>query len=139
MPMTLNTAAVTHPDGAASQQKVLSIDIGGTLIKSAIVDDRGGLVSEFLTTPTPKPATPDAVIALLGRAIGSLPAFDLISVGFPGVVHRACIGTAPNLGTEYWKGFDLEHALGQEFRKPVRILNDAIVYGLGTAKGPGRD
>ena len=137
MPMTLDTTTITRPEGADSHRKVLSVDIGGTLIKAAIVDNRGGLVSEFLTTPTPKPATPEAVIALIARTIATLPAFDLISVGFPGVVHRACIGTAPNLGTEYWKDFDLERALRKEFGRPVRILNDAIVYGLGTAKGLG--
>jgi polyphosphate glucokinase len=139
MPVALDTTTVTPSGGADSHQRVLSIDIGGTLIKAAIVDNRGGLASEFLTTPTSKPATPEAVIAQIARLTTALPAFDRISVGFPGVVHRVCIGTAPNLGTEYWKDFDLEQALRQEFAKPVRILNDAIVYGLGTVKGPGRE
>ena len=117
----------------------LAIDIGGTLIKTAVVDHNGALVSDFVTTPTPKPATPDAVMALIARVIERLPAFARISVGFPGVVCQTHVVTAPNLGTEYWKYFDLEQALAFQFGKPVRILNDAIVYGLGIAKGPGRE
>jgi polyphosphate glucokinase len=133
------TEAARHLACTESSLRTLSIDIGGTLIKTAIIDEGGAIVSDFVTAPTPKPATPEAVIALIKRVIEPLPAFGRISVGFPGVVHRERIGTAPNLGTEYWRDFDLELALALEFGKPVRILNDAIVYGLGIAKGPGRE
>jgi polyphosphate glucokinase len=120
-------------------RSTLAVDIGGTLIKTAVVDENGELISKFVTTPTPKPATPEVVIALIARVVEPLPAFGMISVGFPGVVKRTHIATAPNLGTEYWKDFDLEQALTRQFGKPVRILNDAIVYGLGIARGPGRE
>ena len=76
---------------------------------------------------------------MIARVVEPLPAFGMISVGFPGVVKRTHIATAPNLGTQYWKDFDLEQALTRQFGKPVRILNDAIVYGLGIARGPGRE
>ncbi|MFA7306187.1 MAG: ROK family protein [Hyphomicrobium sp.] len=126
-------------DARGGNPNILSVDIGGTLIKAAIIDRSGALVSEFVTTPTPHPATPDTVIALITRIAAPLPDFGLISVGFPGVVHRDHIATAPNLGTEHWKNFDLEQALHDTFGAPVRILNDAIVYGLGVAQGPGRE
>lgn len=126
-------------DARGGNPNILSVDIGGTLIKAAIIDQSGALVSEFVTTPTPHPATPDTVIALITRIAAPLPDFGLISVGFPGVVHRDHIATAPNLGTEHWKNFDLEQALHDTFGAPVRILNDAIVYGLGVAQGSGRE
>ena len=45
------------------------------------------------------PAPPDRVLRLLDRLRAALPAFDRVSVGFPGVVKRGRIVTAPNLGT----------------------------------------
>jgi len=130
---------ILRQDGRCGNRNVLSVDIGGTLIKAAIVNPAGTLISEFVTIPTPRPATPETIIALIARIAEPLPNFGLISVGFPGVVNRDGIATAPNLGTQHWKDFDLELALHDAFGVPVRILNDAIVYGLGVAKGPGRE
>lgn len=139
MPEIGDKKHVLRQDARGGNPNILSVDIGGTLIKAAVIDQSGALVSEFVTTPTPHPATPDTIIALIARIAAPLPDFGLISVGFPGVVHRECISTAPNLGTAHWKNFDLEQTLHDTFGAPVRILNDAIVYGLGVAKGPGRE
>jgi polyphosphate glucokinase len=139
MAVIVDSKNVLKRERRSGNPNVLSVDIGGTLIKAAIVDGSGALVSEFVTTPTPKPATPEAVIALITRIVEPLPDFGCVAIGFPGVVHRDHIATAPNLGTQYWKDFDLEEALHQTFGAPVRILNDAIVYGLGVAQGPGRE
>jgi polyphosphate glucokinase len=128
-----------RPQPRGGNPNILSVDIGGTLIKAAVVNHDGTLASEFVTTPTPRPATPETIIALITRIVEPLPDFCRISVGFPGVVKRECIDSAPNLGTAHWKNFDLERTLHDTFRAPVRILNDAIVYGLGVAQGPGRE
>lgn len=122
-----------------SDESTLAIDIGGTLIKAAIVDRDGELISDFVRTPTPKPSTPDAVLSSISALTSPLPRFARISVGFPGVVNGSVVSTAPNLGTPDWRGFDLAAALTSRLSRPVRILNDAIVYGLGAAKGPGRE
>ena len=37
---------------------ILAIDIGGTALKVAVIDDHGRLLSERLRTPTPRPCTP---------------------------------------------------------------------------------
>jgi polyphosphate glucokinase len=139
MPAIIDRERILSQDRRGGNPNILSIDVGGTLIKAAVINAEGALVSEFVTTPTPHPATPEAVIALITRIAEPLPDFGCISVGFPGVVHRDCIVTAPNLGTQHWKDFDLEHALHTTFGAPVRILNDAIVYGLSVARGPGRE
>jgi len=139
MPAIGHKNHVLRQDARGGNPHILSVDIGGTLIKAAIIDQSGALVSEFVTTPTPRPATPETVIDLMTRIAAPLPDFGLVSVGFPGVVYRDRISTAPNLGTEHWKNFDLEQALHDTFGAPVRILNDAIVYGLGVAQGPGRE
>jgi polyphosphate glucokinase len=139
MPAASDKDIVFHETPRGGNPNVLAVDIGGTLIKAAVVDHAGTLLSEFLTTPTPRPATPETIVALIARIAEPLPDFGRISVGFPGVVKRDCIATAPNLGTEHWQNFDLERTLYKTFGAPVRILNDAIVYGLGVAKGPGRE
>jgi polyphosphate glucokinase len=45
--------------------------------------------------------------------------------------------TAPNLGTPAWRQFPLATTLSDRFGKPVRLLNDAEVQGLGVIVGQG--
>jgi predicted TIM-barrel fold metal-dependent hydrolase len=73
----------------------------------------------------------------LETAVGTLGAFDRVSVGFPGAVKAGRIITAPNLGTELWTGFDLQSALAARWKKPVRVMNDADVQGFGAITGKG--
>jgi polyphosphate glucokinase len=115
----------------------LAIDIGGSNVKAAVLDARGGLVSAEFRTPTPNPATPPAVLEGIAALASRLPPFDRISVGFPGVVRAGIVRTATNLGTEHWRGFDLIEALARRFAVPVRALNDAAVQGLGVVEGHG--
>ena len=114
-----------------------ALDIGGTAIKAAVLDSKGKIVSNTVCLKTPIPAPPQAVIQSIRQAAQSLPVFDRISVGFPGVVRRGTIITAPNLGTQAWQGVALDHALNQIFKKPVRILNDADMQGLAVINGKG--
>jgi polyphosphate glucokinase len=116
--------------------RTLCIDIGGTGIKTMVVDPAGKPVTERLKVDTPRPATPRAVIkAILGLA-RQQGAFDRVSVGFPGVVRRGVTRTAPNLHPA-WIGVDLDRLLTRELGKPVRAANDADVQGLGAIKGDG--
>jgi polyphosphate glucokinase len=115
----------------------LGVDIGGTHIKASVLDGSGRLAVEEARTPTPETATPQDVLAIIEGLADGLPAFERISVGFPGVVKGGTVLTAPNLGTEYWTGFDLLTALSDRLRAPARMLNDAAVQGLGVVDGAG--
>ena len=115
----------------------LGVDIGGTNVKASVLDRAGVLVADQVRLPTPNPARPRAVLAAIDRLAEQLPAFDRISVGFPGVVRGGAVVTAPNLGTEHWSGFRLIEALAGRFDVPVRMLNDAAVQGLGVVQGEG--
>jgi polyphosphate glucokinase len=139
MPVTTNKKSISTSDEFVANPNILCVDIGGTLIKAATINTGGTLISDFITTQTPKPATPDAVVELVVDVVKSLPAFGRVSVGFPGVVGKHYVKTAPNLGTRRWSGFDFQTVLSERLHAPVRMLNDAIVYGLGIAKGPGRE
>ena len=122
---------------AAAVPCTLGVDIGGTNIKASVLDAAGVLVAEQIRTPTPKPATPQAVLDAIARLAAQLPPFHRISVGFPGVVRGGRVLTAPNLGTAHWAGFQLIEALAERFGTPARLLNDAAVQGLGVVQGHG--
>jgi len=135
----VDTIASPRPGGnqGAGGPLTLGVDIGGTNVKASVLDRDGGLVAEQVRTPTPKPATPKAVIKAIEELAARLPAFNRISVGFPGVVKSGTTITAPNLGTEHWAGVRLIEVLSQKFGAPVRVLNDAAVQGLGVVRGQG--
>ena len=115
----------------------LALDIGGTGLKGGLLDDKGAMVGDRVRVKTPHPAAPDVVVPALAGIAKQLGGFDRISVGFPGVVSGGVIRTAPNLGTKAWAGFDLGNALQGHLGKPVRMLNDAQVQGLGVITGRG--
>jgi polyphosphate glucokinase len=120
-----------------SSPKFLSIDIGGSHIKATILNDKGALQMEYDKIATPIPANPENVVNTIKKLVKSFPAYDMVSVGFPGYVKYGVIKTAPNLGNEYWKDFDLSKKLEKELGKPTRVVNDADMQGLGVVSGKG--
>lgn len=113
----------------------LAIDIGGTGIKLMILDAKGAPLGERLREPTPRPATPQAILAQIQRMMPTT-RIDRVSAGFPGVVKRGVVHTAPNLHPS-WAEFDLQKALTELTSKPARVLNDAGVQGHGAVTGQG--
>ena len=125
---------------ALTFEAILAVDIGGTGLKAALIDRRGEMLTERVRVETPHPSPPKLVVRMLGALVRPLladPRVGAISVGFPGIVHRGKTLTAPNLGTEVWRGFPLATTLEKEWRKPVRVVNDADMQGLGAASGKG--
>ena len=117
-------------------KRTLCVDIGGTGIKTIVLDGAGEPVTERIKVETPRPATPRAVLRVISGLAKQQGEFDRVSVGFPGVVRKGVTETAWNLGPT-WIGFDLDKALTQALGKPVRCANDADVQGLGVVKGKG--
>ena len=115
----------------------LAIDVGGSHVKASVLDSRGHMLHERVKVETPKDITPHKLVALIDELVASLPRFDRVSVGFPGVVRDGVIRTAPNLGTERFHGFNLARALEKKLKRPVRVENDADVQGLAVVKGKG--
>lgn len=120
----------------APPPRTLAIDIGGTGIKALTLDPTGKPINDRLRIETPKRATPKDIIEIARKIAKGQPAFERVSVGFPGVVKHGVIYTAVNLGNG-WHGFDLGSALQRKLKKPVRIANDADIQGLGCATGRG--
>lgn len=117
-------------------EKVLSIDIGGTSVKAAVVDRDGIIQQAFKKTPTPSPSTPGAIIATIQELVKDF-TYDKIAVGFPGYIKNGIVMTAPNLGTASWQQTDLAKKFHEALAKPARVINDADMQGLGLISGKG--
>jgi len=117
-------------------EKVLSIDIGGTSVKAAVVDRDGMIQQAFKKTPTPSPSTPGAVIATIQELVKDF-TYDKVAAGFPGYIKNGIVITAPNLGTANWQQTDLAKKLHEALAKPARVINDADMQGLGLISGKG--
>lgn len=122
---------------AAEGPITLTLDVGGTGLKAGLLDGRGEIIGQRARVETPHPSPPDVVVPALVGLAHVLGAFDRISVGFPGVVRSGKVLTAPNLDTEAWAGYDLSGTLEKRLGRPVRLLNDATVQGLGVISGHG--
>lgn len=128
----------TNPKPPRTTGKLtLAIDIGGSRLKVGLLDENGAMVAGPSRIDTPPHPTPQVVVDALVGLAGPLGDFDRISVGFPGVVWQGQVRTAPNLGTPEWRHFPLAAALSDRLGKPVRMVNDAEVQGLGVISGKG--
>jgi polyphosphate glucokinase len=138
--MTTKTARATSTARTASPRNsnpiTMCIDIGGSGLKAMLVDSAGHPMSERQRVVTPAIPTPKAVMKSLAALRETLPDFDRVSVGFPGVVKKGVTYTAANLHP-LWYGFPFESALAKMWKRPVRLANDAAVQGYGAIKGDG--
>ena len=115
----------------------LGIDIGGTGLKAAVVDEAAQMLTDRVRLPTPVGAPPQQIVKVLAGLVAPLGAFDRVSVAFPGVVRDGRVLTAPNLGNDLWQGYELARELGAMLGKPVRVANDADLQGLAVITGKG--
>ena len=78
--------------------EILGIDVGGTGIKGAIVDTKtGDLLTERHRIPTPKPATPEAVIETICKLVKEFDWHGPIGCGFPAAIQDEIVRTASNI------------------------------------------
>jgi polyphosphate glucokinase len=116
--------------------RTLSVDIGGSGVKVMLLDSTGNPLSERVRKETPHPAKPEPVINAIVELAATQAEFDRVSVGFPGVVRDGVTETAVNLHPD-WIKLNLAKELSQRLNKPVRVINDADMQGLGAIVGKG--
>lgn len=124
-------------ESRSSKPFTLSIDIGGTGLKASVLDIKGKMIADKVRVDTPYPCTPKVMVEALLGLVAPLPAFDRVSIGFPGVVREGRIITAPHFGNDIWRYFNMEKTLQKVWKKPVRILNDADMQGMAVIRGKG--
>lgn len=106
-------------------KRILVLDVGGSHVKAGFSD--GGREIKIPSGPNFEPG--EMVKRLARRLRGER--YDLVSVGYPGlVVHGRPVAEPPNLG-KGWVGFGFENA----FRRPTRVVNDAAMQALGSYHG----
>lgn len=118
----------------------LGIDIGGSGIKSALVDlGDGSLVTDRLRVDTPQPATPEAVSTALVKQVSSYDYEDPLGIAFPAVIRDGIVETASNID-DSWIGLEVGGFFADTTGHEVTVLNDADAAALaeaayGAAKG----
>jgi len=128
----------------------LAIDIGGTGLKASVLDENGKMEHDRVRVATPYPLSPQKLVLELQKLIGQLPAFDRVSVGFPGMVRAGQILSAPHFISpsgpggrpepklvKAWNRFDLAAALEEVTGKPTKVANDADLQGAAVVGGKG--
>lgn len=132
---------------ATSSRRMIGIDVGGTGVKGGIVDlEVGDLVGDRFRIPTPRPATPEAVVEVIAQIVDELqsregaPAADSpIGVIVPSIVKDGVTLLAANIDPS-WVGADIAGLLESKLGRPIAALNDADGAGLaeneyGAGKG----
>lgn len=133
-------------EGPAVDQYAIGIDLGGTMIKAALVKRGQGFVAELVqeTEAEQGPAHVLDLIAELVRAVereGPDVHISGIGIGAPGAINweRTSVIYPPNLPG--WEIVNLREALRNRLAddRPVFVENDANLAGLGSAHyGKGR-
>jgi polyphosphate glucokinase len=116
---------------------ILIIDIGGSNVKATILNTKGKIIQDYQKMATPDKANPQSILVAIKALTKKFPPYDKIAVGFPGFVKQGVVFTAPNLDSKAFKKFDLSKALATEFKRPVRLVNDADLQGFALIKGKG--
>lgn len=109
---------------------VFGIDVGGSGIKGGIVDlDLGELITERYRIPTPKPATPKAVTAVVRQLVDHFSWEGAVGVAIPSIVRHGVVHSAANID-QSWMGEDAVKRFSKALDRPVSVLNDADAAGL---------
>ena len=126
------------PLAEATRPLYAGVDLGGTNIKAALVDDRGRTVA-FHTEPTHADRGPEEAAARMGRAVHTLASLagiataDIARVGLgsPGPldIPRGTIVRAGNLPG--WDDFPLRDRVAAHAGREVTFANDANAAGYG--------
>lgn len=108
-----------------NKKKILVIDIGGSNVKILATG-----AEERIKIPSGADFKPEEMVELVKENAAHWE-YDMITMGFPGVVKENKIISEPvNLG-EGWNTFDFQAA----FNCPIKFINDAAMQALGSYEG----
>lgn len=120
-----------------NKQYVVTIDLGGTKILSALIDKNKTIV-ERIKVPTDSNKGADFIVECIAQSVKELllktkvseKQIIALSLGVPGTVNpeSGFISIAPNLNI---KNFNIKEALQKYFKIPVLLENDVNMAGLG--------
>jgi polyphosphate glucokinase len=105
--------------------KVLVVDIGGKHVKLSATGRRQP--RKFVSGPD---MTPADMIEGVEKIVQGWQ-YEVVAMGYPGVVRHGHPAVEPHNLAEGWIGFDYQAGFG----RPVRIINDAAMQALGSYRG----
>ncbi|MCI9031786.1 MAG: ROK family glucokinase [Clostridia bacterium] len=123
----------------------VGIDLGGTNIKTGIVDEQGKIIAKS-SIPTKSERTADEVAFDMAFEVLNIVKTNKISmdelvgvgIGSPGAINSGAgiVDYSPNLG---WYNVPIAELILKRVKKPVKVSNDANVAALGeTLFGAGK-
>ncbi len=128
-----------------TKNNVISVDLGGTKILSAMLNMDNEITGR-VKIPTDISKGPKFIVQCIADSVSELLAetgikknsVQAISLGVPGTVnpHSGIIAVAPNLGIEE---FNIKKALQKSFDIPVLIENDVNLAALGIKRFEFKD
>ena len=120
------------PKNQLSERLVFAVDLGGTHLRIALVDDSGSIL-KHLKLETPKDESPDAILIALANAAREWDCDRVVaaSIMVPGAVDsdKAVVVQAPNLPSLI--NFELKAELQRRLGWPVFLENDANAAAVG--------
>ena len=118
----------------------IGVDVGGSSIKSAVVDLKSGdftVARRSVPTPAngPLPAMLDAIADVISGSPANLP----VGIAFPSVIRAGIVETAAHINKD-WIGQPLAAMAQKRLARPVVAINDADAAGLAEVRcGAARD
>lgn len=115
-------------------ERVISIDLGGTNLKAALVDQEARILRR-LTLPTSKIGRA-AIIQQLTKAIlelGQDTEIKAIGIGTPGFVNSTTGQVLLATNLQGWSGTNIKAELQDSLSVPIIVENDANVAAVGEA------
>ncbi|MGB8771075.1 MAG: ROK family protein [Candidatus Korobacteraceae bacterium] len=103
---------------------VLAVDVGGTNVKILSTGQKQPRKFASGSTMTPQRMVTEA------KKLAKDWKYEVVSIGYPGVVTQGRPISEPHNLACGWVGFDFE----EEFGAPVKVMNDAAMQALGSYK-----
>jgi len=120
--------------------KIIGVDIGGTHIDVALIEDKKIIKSYSCRTPSTE--NKETVTSAVEQAIQKLFTGDVagIGVGVPGLVDLETNDVLDVYNIPSWDRVPLKAILEKRFQKPVFVNNDANCFAIGEKYfGKGRN
>lgn len=133
--------------------RTLSLDFGGSSLKSAVLDENGEPIGGYLIEFIAYPFEPSHMLHMVQHHLEEHDsAIERITLGMPGIIRNGVVVTTPHYIctngprtdvslelSERWLNYDLRTALEESFDCPALVLNDAEVAAAGVTSGEGAE
>ncbi|WP_216404892.1 ROK family protein [Arcanobacterium phocae] len=142
-----------QPRDPNSGINTLSLDFGGSRVKSAVLDQQGNHLGTYFVDVVEYPFTPQLMLeTVIEHAQRHAVTCHRITIGMPGIVRDGIVIHTPHYirpagpgGSvdaqlqEAWKNTDIQKLVEDACHLPTLVVNDAIVAAAATMQGHGSE